>query len=413
MRAILTAVKLAVLDWKHEARLSLCGVLALASIIVPLLILHGVHSGVISTLKDRLMSDPNILVIMPRGGSGAGFSEDFLEELSKDPEVQFAVGRTRDIATELQLSAGEERFLTVSIEPTGEKDPLLLRNHIPLPVGLTMKDDMPVGDIVFTEPAAKKLAVKTGDAVTARMSRRDSKGKLTQAAVTFTVTGILPTAAYGMDTAFLPLSVLNAVQDFRDSIDVPSLNIPGEHRPPEKRFYESFRLYASSLEAVEVLDSRFEARSIRVKTRAQEIAAIRKTDESLSRIVWVISLTAGIGFLAFMMSSGYAGVERKLKMLGLLRLLGLTRMSLLTYPLTQALQTGLCGILLAFGIYGAVAYCIDFLFAEAAEGTAICVIPPYDFLFVFLMTELLAAIASLGAAVKASSVEPSGVIRSV
>ena len=93
-------------DWLHERSLSFCGVLALASMLAPLLVLHGVHMGVIERLRENLMRDPAVLVLIPTGGRGAGFDEPFIERAASQPGCRFCIGRTRDVASEIQLNAG-------------------------------------------------------------------------------------------------------------------------------------------------------------------------------------------------------------------------------------------------------------------------------------------------------------------
>ena len=46
---------MALRDYWHERALSLCAVLALATVLAPLLILFGVRNGVISNLQERLL----------------------------------------------------------------------------------------------------------------------------------------------------------------------------------------------------------------------------------------------------------------------------------------------------------------------------------------------------------------------
>ena len=51
MRKLALAVGLAGRDWRHEFALSLCAVLALASMLAPLLVLVGVRNGVVDGMR--------------------------------------------------------------------------------------------------------------------------------------------------------------------------------------------------------------------------------------------------------------------------------------------------------------------------------------------------------------------------
>ena len=48
-------LNLSVKDWLHEFSMSICAVLALASILAPILVLHGVHTGVIEQVLCRIL----------------------------------------------------------------------------------------------------------------------------------------------------------------------------------------------------------------------------------------------------------------------------------------------------------------------------------------------------------------------
>lgn len=406
MNTSLSSVKLALADWKHEIGLSVCGVVALAGMLAPLLVLHGVHSGVVARLKENLMHDPAVLVIMPAGG-GNGYDDAFLQKVSSHEDVDFCIGRTRDVAAEAQMASPSGRMATLTLEPTAAGDPMLRRAGIQAPQGAG-----PQGcEAVLSDSAARALEVQAGDTVTASLSRRLTSGRLEHTELSLKVSAVLPRTATGRDTAFVALDVLAAVQDYRDSVAVPALGWTGEFDAPDERRYASFRAYSASLEGVERLDAWFAAQNVRVKTRARDVANIRAVDEALAKVIYIIMAAAGAGFFAFMVSTAHAGVRRKKKMLGLMRLLGYTRMALLLYPLAQSLCTAFLGCFLACGAYALLALCVDTVFVSQTGGAAICAFPPLDFLYVFGGVACLAAAATLQSALNASRIEPSAVIR--
>lgn len=74
MRPMLIAA-LAWRDYRNDARLSACSVLALVAVIAPLLVLFGLKFGLVSSLTERLQRDPAVREIIPLGGGrfSAGF----------------------------------------------------------------------------------------------------------------------------------------------------------------------------------------------------------------------------------------------------------------------------------------------------------------------------------------------------
>ena len=142
---------MALRDYWHERALSLCAVLALATVLAPLLILFGVRNGVISNLQERLLQDPRNLEIVPVGSGKHG--KDFFEELRKRPDVGYVVPQTRAIAATIGLLPASEKKgglppnpVNVSLIPSGAGDPLTRR----FAGNAALKDD----EIILTAPAA-------------------------------------------------------------------------------------------------------------------------------------------------------------------------------------------------------------------------------------------------------------------
>lgn len=397
--------RLACKDWLHEASLSFCAVLALASMLAPLLILHGVHNGVIEKLRERLLRDPAVLVLIPATGKGAGFDEAFITRMREAPGLRFGIGRTRDVASELQMEANG-KYMMVPLEATGAGDPLLQEYEAPQPVSAPGRLE-----IVLSHSAAQRLGVTAGDTVSAGVGRRLSSGKFRRLRLDFVVKAVLPALAGARDAGFVDLPTLTAIQDFRDGMDVPLFGVEGELPVPETRYFESFRAYAASLDDVQALEEWFRGEGIEVKTRSREISAIKRIDTALASVISLIAAAGCAGFFAFMASTARAATRRKWKQMGMLKLIGFPVPSILLYPVTQALITGALGCALAFLIYGGVALAIDALFREDTGGEAICKISFLFFCGVFFAVQLLAVLASLRSALRASAISPSTAMR--
>ena len=194
-------------------------------------------------------------------------------------------------------------------------------------------------------------------------------------------------------------------------MSVDLFNVSGEAAPPDKVFFESFRAYVKDLDSVEHLEKWFKSKNVEVKTRARDIANIKNVDKTLSTIIGIISATSCAGFFAFMVSTTHASVRRKWKMLGMLRLLGYSRLSMLIFPIVQALVTGVLGVCSAFMLYMIVSYLIDSMFASVSAKLEICIVPVTDFIVIFMVVQLIVVVSSLKVAFKASVIDPSIVMR--
>lgn len=358
---------MALRDYAHERVLSACGVLALATVLAPLLILFGVRNGVIGTLQERLIRDPRNLEIVPSGSGKYGRS--FFEELRKRPDVGYLVPQTRSIAATIGLlpagtaSKGlSPAAVNVDLIPSGAGDPLTER----FAGDAALKED----EIILTASAAQKLGAKPGDALTGRVTR--ARGLLRERAdAPLRVRAVLPLSALQKDAAFVPPRLLEDSESYRDGMAVPHRGWPGEPQPERERLYPSFRLYAKDMDGVASLRDFLAARGIEAYTRAEEIENVRMLDRSTSLVFGLICLAAGVGFLASTASNLVAAIRRKRRTLGVIRLIGFSGADMICFPLTQVLATSALGTGLAFALYGVFSGVINTLFPLGA-GAAVC-----------------------------------------
>ena len=393
-------------DWLYERTLSLCAVLALASMLTPILVLDGVANGVILAMRAKLLQDPAVLIITPTSSDvERSYTASDIAQFAKLPGARFAIGRIRAMATDVTLQ-GEKGSQVVHLEPCAPGEPVL--SHY----GLKEPEDGTVPEIVLSERAAERLGVHLGSELVAPLGRRTQDGRFESMPLKLSACDIMPAKIADRSMGFVPLALLEAIQDYHDELAVPERGMSGRPRQAE-RLYGSFRLYAKDLDGVESVSRELKARGIEVSTKAREIAAIRSLASSLKHVLLILSLAVGTGFLAHTLSSAQASVSRKLRMLGLLRLLGFSRLALISYPLVQIFLTTASGLALAFLVYGLVSVSIDCFFAEQSGGFALCHLGFSDTLLIVACVLLLSAAACVRSAIKASCVDPSAVIREV
>ncbi|MFV3404802.1 FtsX-like permease family protein [Pseudomonas sp. NY15463] len=339
MRPLLIA-GLAWQDYRNEARLSACGVLALVAVIAPLLVLFGLKFGLVGSLTERLQRDPGVREVIALGGGR--FSAGFIQELAQRQGVAFAIPRTRQIAATAELlMPAQGRGVTVEMLPTAAGDPLLG----------TLAPPSELRQVVLSFTAAEKLGAKAGDELVASFSRQQAS-QMQWRQTRLQVAAVLPLAAFERDGLFAQLALLEAVEDYRDGRAVPALGWPGEVAASEGvRVYPAFRLYASELDDVEPLRRFFAERQLLVSTQAAQIAQVQSLSRNLDLVFWIIAALAVAGAVAAITAGAVAGVERKQRELAVLRLLGFGSAALLLFVMLQALYSGLLAALLAGLLY--------------------------------------------------------------
>ncbi|EPL07527.1 MAG: hypothetical protein A2W79_24765 [Pseudomonadales bacterium RIFCSPLOWO2_12_60_38] len=334
-------------DYRNDGWLSACAVLALVAVIAPLLVLFGLKFGLVSSLTERLETDPASREIIPLGGGR--FSAAFIAQLGERSEVAFAVPRTRQIAATAQVGT-----LTLEMLPTAAGDPLLA--GLPMPHGLDQ--------IVLSHTAAEKLAARPGDWLETSFARQVA-GRVEAQRTRLQVLAVLPLEAFVREGLFADLALLEAAEDYRDGRAVPALGWAGEAASvSEQRIYPAFRLYARSLSDVEPLRVYFAGQNLLVSTQAHTIAQVQSLSRNLSIVFWIIAGLALAGAFAAIFAGTLAAVARKHRELSVLRLLGFSTAALLLFVLLQALYSAGFAAVLSVGLYGLAEAALNKLFVQ-------------------------------------------------
>jgi len=393
-------LSLAWADYRTEARLSLCAVLALTAVITPLLVLFGLKFGLVTTLTERLENDPSIREVITLGGGRYRAAD--VAELKLRADVAFALPRTRQIAATTDLSVdGSGQSLTVEMIPTAEGDPLLA--DVPLPTG---------EQIVLSQSAAEKLGVAAGERLSARFGRQQN-GQVESRQISVTVQAVLPLATFNRDGLFAPLSLLEAAEDYRDGRAVPVFGWPGETPSvPGSRVYPGLRVYAADLDGVESLRQHFAGLGQEVATQASTIAQVRSLSHNLTLVFWLIAALAVGGAFAAVAANTLAAVERKRKALAVLRLLGFPTAALVGFLLLLALYSGAFSLLLAGLLYAAAGAGLNQLF-DTGTGEFVCQLLPIHFVLAALATLTCSALAAALGGWRAAQIEASEGLRDV
>ncbi|MBW1245241.1 ABC transporter permease [Pseudomonas tolaasii] len=334
-------------DYRNDAWLSACAVLALVAVIAPLLVLFGLKFGLVSSLTERLETDPATREIIPLGGGR--FSHAFVDQLGERADVAFAIPRTRQIAATAQVGT-----LTLEMLPTASGDPLL--SGLPVPKGLDQ--------IVLSHTAAEKLAARPGDWLETVFSRQVA-GRVEARRTRLQVLAVMPLEAFARDGLFADLNLLEAAEDYRDGRAVPALGWDGEAvGVNEPRVYPAFRLYARNLADVEALRVYFAAQNLLVSTQANTIAQVQSLSRNLSIVFWIIAGLALAGAFAAIFAGALAAVARKHRDLSVLRLLGFSTGGLLLFVVLQALYSAGFAAVLSAGLYGLAEAALNKLFVQ-------------------------------------------------
>lgn len=403
MAQISSIVRLSFRDYSHEWRMSGCFILALASVLAPMMILFGLKFGIVSTMLDQLIENPSNREIKPVG-SGR-YNDAWIDRFRDRADVEFIIPKTRALAATIQLKSNTaNRILSTELLATAAGDPLFTRST---------RFPQDYNQVILSQSAAKRLNVNLGDEIDASLARQ-FQGKRERVHLPIKVIDIADVSVTSRNVAFVSLDLLIASELFKDGRAVKALSWGGDSESSTERIYPSFRLYARSIYDVEKLVNDLEKEGAKIKANVAEIATVQSIDQNLTVIFWIIACVGAVGFSFSLGASLWANVDRKRKELSVLRLVGFKSGRIVMFPVLQSFYTAILGWLLAVLVYLGFEHLINFFLAPRLNlDRALCFLLTEHFLWALGLTVLVAISAAILGGARAAGIEPSEGLREI
>ena len=402
--------RLAFSDLRRDWVQTLCEVFGIAAVLTPLLILAGLHQGVLGRMLDELSRNVAMREIGPRVTGTNRFTDTWIETARQRPDVSFVIGDVLSLAAMVEAdnpARPRNEPVGAMLLPSGEGDPLLqgIAEAMPAaPVPL-----LGGGRAVLSATLAETLGIGAGGAIEIVVPRTRSGTDESQVMV-LKVVAVLPVDRVERSRRLIlvdqPLAL--DVRDYRNGHAIPHLGWPGEAPPTTRAAFERFRLYARSIDDVEAVVSWLRASGVEPVSALDQIAPLKALDDSLSSILAIIAAFAALGFVVSVGATRWSGVQRRSRDLALLSLVGYGRVWLLSLPLVQGMVVALAGGLVAGGTFAAAANVVNARFPGTSEA---CVLSPIQLLAALGATVFLALLAAAGAALAAARLDAAKILR--
>lgn len=394
--------RLALRDLLHDWRASLVTVLAVTVALAPVLILFGLWFGVVETLRAQLAADPANLELRHR--ALATLAPGWFAEAAAHPGVGFVVPRTRYVnlqVTALNRGATDAVPAEVILAPTAPGDPVLAYGGAAAPEG---------DAIVLGQRAAEALQLAPGDTATLALRRIGPTGRREAVALPLTVAAVLPAAVEGGVRGYAPLAVLEDIQSYQEWVRVPARGWPGD--APRGDAWGGFRLYARSIDDVEPVRRWLAGQGLDIQSAADRIAFVARVDRDLGALFLAILGLSLTGFATTVGLNQVACVQRKRRVIGVLRLLGYGAGTVRWLPVLQGAGLAFLGALAALFVYHLMQPVIGALFRDLVAGDGrLTRLPPGHAAGAVAGAVLVAAAASLVAARRAMMISPAETLR--
>jgi putative ABC transport system permease protein len=378
-------------------------VIAIAALLAPLLILYSLRYGVVSTLTDDLVSNPeNRRIQTLRQGV---YDQPFMDSLEADPRVDYLIPMATPIARSMDFSPDTGSTSTVvrgTILAAGPGDPLLPAGVLP-PAR---------GQIVLTPSMAQGLGVSIGGNAALWLGRT-LEGRDETLVVPFTVIGLTDPAAWSSKGGLVDPDSNWQMEMWQEGYAAPTLGGHTGKSLPTIREYRNFRLYAKDLPSIEGLLSRLLADGVEARApRLADYQAIMALNRVLGTIFLLLASTMTLGFLLSFGAAQWEAVARKRHAISILRLHGLGRFQSASMALTQAGAIALLGGALATVAYYAVAQMLNSVLTPIFKlGGDVSRLEPLHIAVAVGATLAAALLAASLAAARIARIEPGEGIR--
>ncbi|HYN79267.1 MAG TPA: FtsX-like permease family protein [Lamprocystis sp. (in: g-proteobacteria)] len=395
-------LRLALQDLWHDRRTTLVLVLTVAAIIAPLILLFGLKTGVIATLRQDLVRDPRNLEIVVHGAHR--LDRAWFAATARRPDLGFLLPRTRTINATIDLMDGDQRsFEAIDMVPTAAGDPLLPPG---LPVPARPRQ------VLLTETLAQRIGWAPGQPLTG-IVRRSRNNTPEQAEFVLEPLAVIPSGRVAREAIFMQPELLTAAEDYRDGVRA-TLTDTDLHAPlaNARTEYAGARVYARDLDAVDTLAAAMRAHGIAIRTQAERIESVRAFDRTLSFILRVIALIGLTGCALALGGALWVNVERKRRDLALLRLFGFTNGTVALMPLVQSAVIAALALVLALLAYLAGAAAFNRTLGQNLAGQGyVCQLEPLHLLVAATATLLVAVVAAAAAGYRANRIDPAECLR--
>lgn len=229
-------IRMAIAELRNEWLFSFGVALAVCSVLTPIMLLWGAKTGVVDSLRTRLLKDPRTRELISIENEAIPAS--WFESMRHEPGVEFIVPCVRMISLYGHASSkgSPGNRVEVSLLPTAPGDPL---GELPASADAPILNN-PVHCTV-SSMLAEDLSLTKGSQIVIEQSRVENEINVT-ASFRAVVHKVLSSAESHSRAVYLPLFVTEMIEDYKDGREVNVFGWKNGGAPRLER-YDAVRIY--------------------------------------------------------------------------------------------------------------------------------------------------------------------------
>jgi putative ABC transport system permease protein len=222
-------LRFAIAELRHERLFATGVVLAVCSVLTPILLLWGIKNGMITSLRERLMKDPRTRELRPI--ESVDIQAAWISTLKDSPLSAFAIPSVRQINLygRVRTSPNAQWTEVEEIFPSAAGDPVSDLPQMDWSAG-----ELPVPGMI-SESLAEALGVIVGAEIRLEQTR-SAEGKISKVEMPVRILAIVSGTNSPTKALYLPVYAVECIEDYKDGRSVPKFGWPAIAEDPVARF---------------------------------------------------------------------------------------------------------------------------------------------------------------------------------
>ncbi len=331
------AARFAAADLHHDLRLTLLGIVLLAALLAPPVVLHTLRVGLVETWAEDLARDLRNREVVIIGENT--LSPEDIALIAGWQETGFVIPEPSFFVSSqsVRRAGGTGLALDLNLRTTDAGDPVMQG---------VLTEPMGASEIVLSARAAHRLDIVVGAELVVLLARTPSGSSTERFAVPLVVRAILPSDRWAGTAGFLSAPTLLGFREwltFRS--DDPRL-VP----PIETATWQSLRIYAPRVAQATALRDRLDEFGLETRLMTDQVSRILKLENGLRSLFTIVLVLSATAFVITSFLLQWLSVIRKKRDFALMGVLGLGRSDLIIFAVVQgAAMTG-CACLISLAL---------------------------------------------------------------